>query len=520
MTLLIVDDEDLTRSGLKAAIQKMDLPLSKILEADDGLKGVETALNVRPDIILSDIRMAKMSGIDMVDALKEKLPDTGFIFMSGYSDRDYLKAAIRLKAVSFIEKPIDLSELEKALREAMALREEVLKNRQSKLFHSKAAAGRLALLLTLPPLEAGKIPDEIMDGDLGVNIKKNKYITVFLIKSADSLELYDPDERKRISEAFDAFLSKSGSGEINIEKHDRYLVYHVFSPERLTEKDILRTGNALKDILPENRKFFISAGKTVSGMENAYLSYNQAVLLMQSSFFHDYGCIIFDSKEELLPAPKVIPDPSEAYLLSLLSGDSEKVREAEERIERSLSDSRNLLPNQVRDIYYKLFTAVNDAGRKLSIDLGDSMNTSESLLSFVQECNTLRELSDALHEKSSALLLAMEKDEPENPAVYSIKEYIGRNYSRENLSVKEISDYVHMSSAYVCTLFKGETGVTLNQYITLFRMDKAKELLSDPKYTISDISAKVGYSDGNYFGKSFKKAVGMTPGEYRSHVIL
>ncbi|MBQ6968349.1 MAG: helix-turn-helix transcriptional regulator, partial [Lachnospiraceae bacterium] len=62
--------------------------------------------------------------------------------------------------------------------------------------------------------------------------------------------------------------------------------------------------------------------------------------------------------------------------------------------------------------------------------------------------------------------------------------------------------------------------VTLNQYITLYRMDKAKELLSDPKNKIADISAKVGYSDGNYFGKSFKKTVGMTPGEYRAQVII
>ena len=77
-----------------------------------------------------------------------------------------------------------------------------------------------------------------------------------------------------------------------------------------------------------------------------------------------------------------------------------------------------------------------------------------------------------------------------------------------------------MSSTYVCTLFKGETGVTLNQYITGFRMEKAKELLSDPKYRISDVSVRVGYPDGNYFGKSFKKAVGMTPSEYRDRVML
>ncbi len=520
MKLLIVDDEDITREGLKNAIKLMDLQIDEILEADDGTKGVELALSSCPDIILSDIRMARMSGIDMVDALKDRLPEACFIFMSGYSDREYLKAAIRLKAVSFIEKPIDLNELKKALTDAIDQTEETRRARQSKLFHSKAAAGRLALLLTLPPEEAGDIAEEILKDGINELIRKNRYVTVFIIKSADSLELLDDDERKRISEAFDDFLSRSGSAEINIEKHDRFLVYHIFSPAKLSDKDIIKTGSALKNILPENGRYFISAGNSVSGAENAYRSYNKAVLLMQSSFFKDYGCLIYDSKEELLPAPKVLPDPSEAYLMALLSGDPGKVSKAETEIEKSFSDSRNLLPNQVRDIYYKLFSAVSIAYRKLSIDPGSAFASSGSLLSFVQECNTLKELKAALSERSSALLDAMVHDEPENPTVLSIKEYIGRNYSREELSVKEISDYVHMSSTYICTLFKGETGFTLNQYITLFRMDKAKELLSDPKYKISDISEKVGYSDGNYFGKSFKKAVGMTPGEYRARVML
>ncbi len=520
MTILIVDDEDLTRRGLISSIKNLKLPITDFYEADDGSKGVRVATEKRPDIILSDIRMAKMSGIDMVDELKDRLPDSAFIFMSGYSDREYLKAAIRLKAVSFIEKPIDLKELESVLKEAIRTIEDLKLSHESKLLHSRAASRQLALRLTLSPEEAGELPGELSDGSVSDMVRKNRYVTTFILKIVQSLSLMDAEEKKRINDAFDAFLSGMRCAEINMEKHDQYLVYHVFSPERLDNNRIERIGKALKEALGDKRRFFISAGQSVSGMEKAFISYNQAVVLLQSAFFKDYGCIIFDSKEELLPAPKVLPDPSGAYLLALLSGDAKKVRETEEQIERSLSDSRNLMPDQVRDIYYKLFISVYDAYKKLSIYPENAFASSESLLSFVQECNTLKELSDALSERSDELLSSMEKDESENPVVLDIKVFISRNYSRENLSVKEISDHVHLSSTYICTLFKNETGVTLNQYITLFRMDKAKELLSDPKNKIADISAKVGYSDGNYFGKSFKKAVGMTPGEYRAQVII
>ena len=78
------------------------------------------------------------------------------------------------------------------------------------------------------------------------------------------------------------------------------------------------------------------------------------------------------------------------------------------------------------------------------------------------------------------------------------------NYMQETLSVKDISAHVFLSASYVCTFFKNETGQTLNQYITEYRMERAKQLLGDSRYKIADISSRVGYSDGNYFGKSFK----------------
>ena len=78
----------------------------------------------------------------------------------------------------------------------------------------------------------------------------------------------------------------------------------------------------------------------------------------------------------------------------------------------------------------------------------------------------------------------------------------------ETLSVKDISSHVFLSTSYVCTFFKSETGQTLNQYITEYRMEKAKQLLKDARFKITDISSRVGYSDGNYFGKSFKKYSG------------
>ena len=108
MKLLIVDDEELTRTGVITSLDWASLGIDEVLQADDGVHGLETARRCKPEIILCDVRMPRMDGISMLERLEKILPDTVPIFMSGYSDKEYLKAAIKLKAVNYIEKPFSL----------------------------------------------------------------------------------------------------------------------------------------------------------------------------------------------------------------------------------------------------------------------------------------------------------------------------------------------------------------------------------------------------------------------------
>lgn len=121
MKLLIVDDEELTRTGLISSIDWDSLGITEILQADDGVNGLEMARLYKPEIILCDVRMPRMTGIAMLERLEKFLPDSIPIFMSGYSDKEYLKAAIKLKAVNYIEKPLHPEEVRAAVLEADSL---------------------------------------------------------------------------------------------------------------------------------------------------------------------------------------------------------------------------------------------------------------------------------------------------------------------------------------------------------------------------------------------------------------
>ena len=115
MKLLIVDDEELTRTGVIASIDWKSLGIDEVFQADDGVNGLETARIHKPEIILCDVRMPRMDGITMLERLEKFLPDSVPIFMSGYSDKEYLKAAIKLKAVNYIEKPLNPVEIQAAV---------------------------------------------------------------------------------------------------------------------------------------------------------------------------------------------------------------------------------------------------------------------------------------------------------------------------------------------------------------------------------------------------------------------
>ena len=106
MKLLIADDEKLTREGIRDRLDLQGLGISGVFLADDGVHGLETALKESPDIVLTDIRMPRMNGVQMAEQILAANPGTVIIFMSAYSDKEYLKAAIKLKAVSYVEKPL------------------------------------------------------------------------------------------------------------------------------------------------------------------------------------------------------------------------------------------------------------------------------------------------------------------------------------------------------------------------------------------------------------------------------
>ena len=179
MRILIADDEELTRKGIISSIDWENLGISQIDSADDGINALSHAQKNAPDILLTDVRMPRMDGIELSKRLRELVSDCPIIFMSGYSDKEYLKAAINLKAVSYVEKPFTPDDITQALTEAVSLVQKQQLQRESNQFFEQEASSKLALMLTQPCAD--------LHGHAALTFEQNQYFTTLILNTGEQM---------------------------------------------------------------------------------------------------------------------------------------------------------------------------------------------------------------------------------------------------------------------------------------------------------------------------------------------
>ncbi len=514
MKLLIVDDEELTRTGVISSIDWKALGISEVLQADDGMNGLEMARKYCPEIILCDVRMPRMTGIAMLEKLETILPDSVPIFMSGYSDKEYLKAAIKLKAVNYIEKPLNPAEIRDAVLEARELYIKKVRSHRGEALQSMAAASHLAQLLTTPRGDSSPEIQELA-GELSLPCGPGTHITCAVIHLRAVPEFIEPSPED-IYHEFHKLLSHYHADCVFVAKKLQYLVYFVFTADVVSSLLAHTMEEFLREKFRGYGEHFITVGESFAGISRAYQAYTSAVILLESSFFFPVNSYLTPEYIKSLPSRIHENSPTAADALfseALVSQNHAKCHELLKELQQQYEQNTHVLPDQTKDLYYKLFIALENTRKQQK--LSSLAYTSSSMVSFLEKCFTFQELHSTLVKQTDLYFKDLQDSVPENSTIFLIKDYISKNYSSETLSVKDISAHVFLSASYVCTFFKNETGQTLNQYLTEYRMEKAKNLLADPRYKIADISSRVGYSDGNYFGKSFKKYTGLSPSEYR-----
>ena len=505
--VLIADDERFTRQGILDMVDWDKLNVSEVKEAYDGINALEILKDFEPNILLTDVRMPRLNGIDLAFKARELYPNCMILFMSGYSDKEYLKSAIKLKAINYVEKPIEIEELEENLNNAIL---EFVKNTT---IHNSIEHTIANEISSIDNSEAVKsIISSYFSKDFNDKLVDGQYVSVLIkiYKIIPNKHLFIDKIREIIHDCgLEGFVSMQNEKDIVLQ------IFFSKNIKSIHNSNVFQSFFATLDEYIKNYShFYIFVGSIVANMQDMHKSYASASSLDTLSFFKDYNSVIYFEEVPHKTCATIDPNAYSAFKRNLNNEDKQAV----------LSDINNITSefmlncgtdiNEIKNVYNKLLLHIFNFCHSRNINLNNSVNENTSFNTILQ-FNNIFEIKHYMLEIIKDVFLCLKEKNIYNEPALNIIKYINEHYNSYDLSLEDISKNTFLTPAYICVIFKDFTGKTVNKYITEYRIMQAKELLKDSNIKMNDIALKVGYRDGNYFAKIFKKETGYNPSEYR-----
>ncbi|MDQ6422979.1 response regulator [Paenibacillus sp. LHD-117] len=513
MRLLIVDDERLTREGLRDAINWKNLGIFEIREAVDGLGALSIMNTFKPDILLTDVRMPRMDGIKLATELRRINPGCKVIFISGYADKEYLKAAISLKAVQYVEKPIDAEELEDAVKQAIQERMD------DQLINENEAFARANSSLVRQQATLNLIGESIDEHQLrkqldwtGFNLPSPVVGATVLVKIVDPIA--DNDQAMTI---MTTAAHRFACPFLLAPKDSMHYVLHLIPRAAFhLDKPSLRTmcqelASALSTQFP---RFAVAAGDIVNDIHSFKQSYINAVVRIQEAFYLPPCAVVTDNT----PLRNFSEEQKRLFMDNLKAAlKLEQFDEIDSHVQH-LTDTIRKCPmelvNATKDLYRRIAIELEAFAESRGIRLFTLQN-GDSPLEFILGCHFIDDVLAAVKSKLRQLQEEV-TERSKNTTASRVMRYIHEHYARESLSVGDLSEYMQMTNSHLIAVFRKSTGKTVKQYLMEYRVEKAKQLLMEDWMKMSVVASRMGFKDGEYFAKVFRKHAGMTPSEYRN----
>ncbi len=539
--LLVVDDEEEVRQGLIQKIEWHKYNFEIIGEAQNGREALDIIEEIVPDIIITDISMPIMNGLELSEYVRLNYPTIKTVILTGYDDFNYAQQAIRFGVEDYILKPVlpkDIDELLLKLNNKLQLEIEQKENiiRLKEHFNESL------------PIIRDKYLSLIVEGNIDENELKSKINffnlnlrgSCFVIAAAnidnsgheDKIFMLNDTELMRFAVINIAkeIIDKYSIGEALF--HHSELVF-IFSFNDTHESGVCNNDtifrkvySVLEEIRQNVEKFLkltvtIGVGSVFSSLTRIKDSYKSALSALE------YKLIIGESKiifiEDLEPKRKEViafDEQTERRLVSAVKFGTEKeVKEVVNDIFNKLVGTKAVF--QEYQLYLvEVVAAISRICRDFEIDAPDILGIRTNLYVEMLEFRSFNEIKNWM-EAICIKLMRFISESRQNTTQMLLKkaqDYVLGNFSDEGLSIQKVADYLHISQSYLSMIFKKETGETFLKYLVGVRLNAAIELLQGA-YKTAEIAERVGYPDISYFSYFFKKNFGMSPREYRNKFV-
>ena len=524
--ILVVDDEWAIRDGI-ASYAWEELGCKVVGKAENGEEALLMVKGIRPDIIISDIKMPEMDGITFIEKAKEIHPAAEAILLTGYDDFAFARSAIRLGVTDYLLKPTDFEELKRVVEK---LCRKIRQNEARQAYYRKMQECYERSM----PVLSHKVAQDLLGGKLCgreeisrqlslLNIQLSEFLVVSAFLDCGEEQLKEAGMHQRLLEfgvtnICEEIFKKSCENVLTDSEPYQYrfiLGYSSFCDDStcitLCMQACERIQREIRNYIGQEISFGISQVSRDPGQ--LQLCCKQAIEACRRKAFFEKACIICYrdvSQEE--KTPWRIESLQQQLINGILAGCENEVsqvmRALSEELERQQPDIEQVKAAMMELMLYCLKNTELVQPAQELLSLRENMER-------VNGSATLRELCDIV----KAFLLKLTLRHGEEPAdfhrktVEKIVLYIEEHY-REDLFLDSVSEKFNLSGAYISRLIKKYTGKSFLEILVDVRIGKARELIASRQYKIYEIAELVGYNDNSYFIQVFKKKTGKTPKEY------
>ncbi len=533
-TILIVDDESVVREGIKRNINWNEHGFELVGDCENGLEAMEAVEKLCPDIVLTDICMPFVDGLELTKFIMERYPRTRVIILTGYDEFEYAQQAVKLKAFDYMLKPITANELRNVL--------DKLKNELDEETEKLEDFNRLKSQLreSLPLLKERFLnrlilginkDDKIHDKLAQFNMKLTG--EAFLALSVDiddygDFKLVHPETDDELMQ-FAVFniceeISQTrGNCIVFQNSSDKTVIILADSGSDSAREAATSLAEEIRQSVEKYLKFTVTIGigKVCSGIHDINLSYKYAQSALDYRFLLGKNRVISinDMEGNIIERPAYNKDWERKLVSAIKTGTITEIDEIAVALIQNLKESYVSMKKcyyQVQQLVMSVIGALNELG----VAEADVFGEDGSLLAEVYKMKTLDETESWLKDlcrKASLYLTGRRNDFCEVQASKA-EEYIRERYADPDISLNSICKHLLMSTSYFSSVFKSQTGHTFVEYLTKVRVEKAMEMLKATGMKTYEIAEKVGYGDPHYFSLIFKKTAGCTPSEYRERL--
>lgn len=526
-TVLLVDDEEEVIQVIMRKINWEGLGFSVIGYANNGVKALEMVEEFQPDVVMTDIKMPYMDGMELSRHIKTEFPATKILLFTGFDEFEYAKEAVHMEVEEYILKPVNSVDITNVFTQMKIKLDQEISEKRNVETLKKYYLDSLPILQTnfYSTLIEGRIQKKDLArylSDYQISFTGPYYCCVVIhASSADEA----PEDIKPLL-MFTAVQKQSQErlGKKWMAKSFTYLGRTILIVQLKNKSEISELTDECDRFCKYVRRMIgvditVGIGKVcedILDLSQSYASAKEAV-----SYRAIYGAVRAINIQEIAPKKEdgveAAGDTELANLFKIIRlSTTEKIEKAVDQYLNSISvPAKSLQQHHIdmMELVSSLYKFAMNNGISMEELGGDMRKLYVGLLDFEPELlrNWLINMSRYFSEN-----IVSERSRSRKSFVLRAKEYVYNNYGDEQLSLDYVCEVLGMSNSYFSTIFKKETGQNFTTYLTDYRLNEASRLLMETNEKSYIIAKKVGYTDPNYFSYVFKRKFGVSPSKYRT----